>query len=437
MTDEMLALAQRNAAEAGATNVEFLKGHIEAIPLPAESIDVVISNCVVNLAADKRAVFAEIARVLRPGGRIGISDIVAEDSLSPEQRAERGSYAGCIAGALSVSEFRDGLLAVGPDGRLDHARRTPSTEGMISAIIKATKPADARPLIDLAAPRDLSRSPKPAVAAARAAADPAEQRHVDLPVARRDLLALVLAATCWGVGTVISKAALDEVPPLTLLPIQLAVSLLILGVLMRRQGISFRSEGSPLLGRLGLLNPGAAYALSLLGLATITASLSVLLWALEPLMILFLAGWFLRERITPSFIALSLVAVGGVAVILYDPGASSGQVIGVVLTLAGIACCAAYSVITRRWIPGARETSQVILAQQAHALALRARAGRRGRRRRRRDHAVLTDATGRGQRGRRPARCITPAPTGSTSAHCATCPLHTLRCRSISSRSSG
>ena len=87
-----------------------------------------------------------------------------------------------------------------------------------------------------------------------------------VPVARRDLAALVLAATCWGVGTVISKAALDEVPPLTLLPIQLAASLAILGVLMRRQGISFRSEGSPLLGRLGLLNPGAAYALSLLGL---------------------------------------------------------------------------------------------------------------------------------------------------------------------------
>jgi SAM-dependent methyltransferase len=154
MTDEMLALAQRNAADAGATNVEFLKGHIEAIPLPAESIDVVISNCVVNLAADKPAVFAEIARVLRPGGRIGIADIVAEDSLSAEARAERGSYAGCIAGALSVSEFRVGLEAVGLTG----VSITPShvvTDGMFSAIIKATKPMDASPLIDLAAAREL------------------------------------------------------------------------------------------------------------------------------------------------------------------------------------------------------------------------------------------------------------------------------------------
>jgi arsenite methyltransferase len=154
MTDEMLALAQRNAAEAGATNVEFLKGHIEALPLPAESIDVVISNCVVNLAADKPAVFAEIARVLRPGGRIGITDIVAEDSLSPEQRAQRGSYAGCIAGALSVSEFRDGLQAVGLTG-VSIAPSHTVTDGMISAIIKASKPADARPLVDLTAPHEL------------------------------------------------------------------------------------------------------------------------------------------------------------------------------------------------------------------------------------------------------------------------------------------
>ena len=191
-----------------------------------------------------------------------------------------------------------------------------------------------------------------------------------LSIAPRDLAALILAATCWGVGTVISKAALDEISPFTLLPIQLAASLAVLAVLMRYQGISFRTEGSPLLGRLGLLNPGLAYALGLIGLTTITASLYVLLWALEPLMILFLAAWFLRERITPAFIVLSLIAVAGMVVIIYDPSASSGQLIGVGLTLAGIVCCAVYSVVTRRWIPDAKETSQVILSQQAHALVL-------------------------------------------------------------------
>ena len=120
MTDEMLALARPTPPQAGATNVEFLKGHIEALPLPAESIDVVISNCVVNLAADKRAVFAEIARVLRPGGRIGISDIVAEDALSPTQRAERGSYAGCIAGALSIVGVPRRPGGRRADRRVDH-----------------------------------------------------------------------------------------------------------------------------------------------------------------------------------------------------------------------------------------------------------------------------------------------------------------------------
>ncbi len=139
---------------------------------------------------------------------------------------------------------------------------------------------------------------------------------------------------------------------------------------MRRQGISLRTDGSPLLGRLGLLNPGLAYALSLLGLTTITASLSVLLWALEPLMILFLAAWFLGERIIPAFIILSVIAVAGMVLIVYDPSSSSSQLIGVALTLAGIVCCAVYSVVTRRWIPDAKETSQVILAQQGHALAL-------------------------------------------------------------------
>ena len=148
MTDEMLALAQHNAAEAGATNVEFLKGHIEAIPLPADSIDVVISNCVINLAADKPAVFREIARVLKPGGRMGVTDIVAEDRLTPAERAERGSYTGCIAGALSVSEFRAGLEAVGLSD-VTLTRTHDVADGMVSMIVQATKPADAAPLIDL------------------------------------------------------------------------------------------------------------------------------------------------------------------------------------------------------------------------------------------------------------------------------------------------
>ncbi|MFP4634888.1 MAG: arsenite methyltransferase, partial [Nitriliruptoraceae bacterium] len=107
MTDEMLELARANAAEAGADNVEFLKGDIEDVPLPDASVDVVLSNCVINLSTDKPAVFDELARVVRPGGRLAISDVVAEDGLSVEQRAERGSYVGCIAGALSFAEYRE------------------------------------------------------------------------------------------------------------------------------------------------------------------------------------------------------------------------------------------------------------------------------------------------------------------------------------------
>jgi len=140
MTDEMLALAQRNAREAGVTNVHFLKGLIEAIPLPAESVDVVVSNCVVNLSPEKPKVLAEIVRVLRPGGRVGISDIVAEDRLSPTDRAERGSHVGCIAGALSESEYRDGLTAVGlADVEVEFTHAV--ADGMHGAIVRARKPA--------------------------------------------------------------------------------------------------------------------------------------------------------------------------------------------------------------------------------------------------------------------------------------------------------
>lgn len=139
MTDEMLALSRANAIKAGVANVEFRKGTIESIPLPAESVDVVISNCVINLSVDKPAVFAEMFRVLTPGGRIGISDVVAEDHLSVQDRAERGSYVGCIAGALSKSEYLDGLAAVGFVGA-EVAFTHEAAEGMHSATIRAVKP---------------------------------------------------------------------------------------------------------------------------------------------------------------------------------------------------------------------------------------------------------------------------------------------------------
>jgi arsenite methyltransferase len=141
MTDEMLALARKNAADAGVTNVHFLKGVIEQIPLPADSVDVVISNCVVNLSVDKPAVLTEIARVLKPGGRIGISDIVAEDNLSPEQRALRGSYVGCIAGALSKAEYEAGLEAAGFD-RVSVEFTHEVADGMHGAIVKAMNTED-------------------------------------------------------------------------------------------------------------------------------------------------------------------------------------------------------------------------------------------------------------------------------------------------------
>jgi arsenite methyltransferase len=141
MTDEMLALAQRNAREAGTTNVHFLKGEIEAIPLPAASVDVIISNCVINLSTDKPRVLTEMQRVLKPGGRIGISDVVAEDRLTRQERADRGSYVGCIAGALSESEYAAGLEAAGFEQisvEFTHA----VADGMHGAIVKAVKTSE-------------------------------------------------------------------------------------------------------------------------------------------------------------------------------------------------------------------------------------------------------------------------------------------------------
>lgn len=139
MTPEMLDLARRNALEAGASNVEFLAGYIEDIPLPDGSVDVVISNCVINLSSDKPTVFAEIRRVLRPGGRIGISDVVADDGLTQAERAERGSWVGCIAGALSFGEYREQLVAAGfTDVSLTATHSV--AEGMHSVIVKAKVP---------------------------------------------------------------------------------------------------------------------------------------------------------------------------------------------------------------------------------------------------------------------------------------------------------
>jgi SAM-dependent methyltransferase len=139
MTDEMLALARENARKAGAENVEFLQGFIEEIPLPEQSVDVVISNCVINLSTDKPRVVDEMFRVLRPGGRLGISDVVADDHLTPDDRAERGSYVGCIAGALSFAEYRVELERVG-FGEIEIVATHELTDGMHGAIVRGVKP---------------------------------------------------------------------------------------------------------------------------------------------------------------------------------------------------------------------------------------------------------------------------------------------------------
>jgi arsenite methyltransferase len=139
MTTEMLDLARANARAAGASNVEFLRGQIEAIPLPDGSVDVIISNCVINLSTNRAAVFAESFRVLRPGGRLGITDILAEDHLTPAERLERGAQAGCIAGAPSFAEYRDGLARAG-FAEISITPAQQAGDGLHSAIIRAVRP---------------------------------------------------------------------------------------------------------------------------------------------------------------------------------------------------------------------------------------------------------------------------------------------------------
>lgn len=188
----------------------------------------------------------------------------------------------------------------------------------------------------------------------------------------RHVLVLVLAAACWGTGTALSKQAVTELPPLTLLAVQLLVSLTLLGVIahLRREPL-LRGRAASRIGRLGLLNPGLAYALSLLGLAQITASLSVLLWALEPVLIVALAVLLLGERPGWFLVGLAGLAILGVGLVAYDP-AATGAIPGIVLTMAGVACCAVYTVATRRWLPEAPSTIAVVVVQQAYALAFAA-----------------------------------------------------------------
>jgi arsenite methyltransferase len=140
MTDEMLELARANAAQAGVGNVEFVKGYIEDIPLPDASVDVVISNCVINLAGDKSKVLAEAARVLRPGGRFAVSDVIADPDMDEATRADMAAYTGCIAGALTEREFRAALAAAGlTDVEIRETHRVHDQAG--SAIIRARKAA--------------------------------------------------------------------------------------------------------------------------------------------------------------------------------------------------------------------------------------------------------------------------------------------------------
>jgi drug/metabolite transporter (DMT)-like permease len=181
---------------------------------------------------------------------------------------------------------------------------------------------------------------------------------------------LTCAAACWGIATVISKRAVEEIAPLALLPLQLTASVLVLTLMITitraRTGRGMCSPGIGRLALLGVLNPGISYALSLLGLARITASLSVLLWALEPLLILALAWWILRDRITRASLLAMAAAFAGVILIVFQSGAG-GDVTGVALTVAGVGACAVYTVICRKLLADDSALT-IVLAQQASAL---------------------------------------------------------------------
>jgi ubiquinone/menaquinone biosynthesis C-methylase UbiE len=151
MTTEMLDLARRNATDAEVTNVEFIQGYLEDIPLPADSVDVVISNCVINLAADKQLVLREAARVLRPGGRFAVSDVIADSDLDDATRADMAQWTGCIAGALTDTAYRAALTTAGlVDIEITETHRVHTHAA--SAIIRAHKPAHAEPAADTPPP---------------------------------------------------------------------------------------------------------------------------------------------------------------------------------------------------------------------------------------------------------------------------------------------
>lgn len=183
------------------------------------------------------------------------------------------------------------------------------------------------------------------------------------------VLPLVAAAACWGVGTVITKQVLADIAPLTLLPVQLAASVVfLLAVSWCRHLTVTWSPALRRLAALGLLNPGGAYALGLLGLTSVSASLSVLLWSLEPVLILLLAVLVLRERVSAAELAVMAIAVLGVLLVVHRPGAA-GNGVGVALTLAAVAACAFYTVLARRLLLDDASVS-VVLVQQVAALAL-------------------------------------------------------------------